>query len=129
MPKSPVQHTEVFFGDMRDIHATGGGDQETSYYAPLANLLNALGGELKPKVRCVLQLKNRGAGKPDGGLFTADQFRKGRGSAPDADPLEGQPPSRGVIEVKSPDKDMSVVLQSEQVEKYWSVYSKRSVNE
>jgi len=26
------------------------------------------------KVCCVIQLQNRGAGMPDGGLFTADQF-------------------------------------------------------
>ncbi len=48
--------------------------------------MNEVGKKLKPKVKYVLQLANRGAGKPDGGLFTADQFEK----LSDAEPLPGQ---------------------------------------
>ena len=56
----------------------GGGVAETSGYAALANLLNEVGGGLKPKTRCILHPHNQGAGIPDGGLYTIDQFeRKG----------------------------------------------------
>jgi hypothetical protein len=50
----------------------------------LATLLNAVGQMLKPRVRCVVNLKNQGAGMADGGLFTPDQFPKGT-----EEPLEG----------------------------------------
>ena len=49
--------------------------KETSGYGALANLLNAVGHTLKPKVRCIIHPKNSGAGLPDGGLFTPDQFK------------------------------------------------------
>ena len=41
---------------MRRIRAAGGGTGELSYYSPLNNLLNAVGGSLRPKVYCVSQL-------------------------------------------------------------------------
>src|SRR5680860_1146108 len=46
----------------------GGGVAETSGYAALANLLNEVGGGLKPKTRCILHPHNQGAGIADGGL-------------------------------------------------------------
>ncbi len=54
----------------------GGGVAETSGYAALANLLNEVGGGLKPKTRCILHPHNQGAGIPDGGLYTVDQFER-----------------------------------------------------
>jgi hypothetical protein len=54
---------------------------ETSGYGPLATLLNEVGRYLKPKVRCVINPANRGAGIPDGGFFVASQFEKGRASS------------------------------------------------
>jgi hypothetical protein len=36
--------------------------EETSYYPALANLFNAVGRILKPKVRCNLHPRNQGAG-------------------------------------------------------------------
>ena len=63
---------ETYLRDLRDIRSTGAAVKETSYYPPLANLLNAVGQTLKPRVRCVINLKNQGAGLPDGGLFTPD---------------------------------------------------------
>ena len=63
---------EVFFADLRDIHLSGAGVKETSFYGPLANLLNEIGHALKPKVRCIINLANQGAGIPDGGLFTPE---------------------------------------------------------
>lgn len=70
---------EIYIRELRDIRATGAGVKETSYYNALANLLNTIGATLQPKVRCVMQLKNQGAGMPDGGLFTARQFQKRSG--------------------------------------------------
>lgn len=56
------------------MHASGSGTQETSHYTAIDNLLDGIGNTLKPRVRRVMQLKNLGAGNPDGGLFTVDQF-------------------------------------------------------
>ena len=92
--------------------------KETSYYPALSNLLNEVGKHLKPRVRCVINLANRGAGLPDGGLFTGDQFQKGS----DAEPLPGQKPARGVIEVKSTKDDAWVTADGEQVSRYWGSY-------
>lgn len=62
-----------YLSDLRFIRDTGAGVAETSYYAALGNLLNGIGGQLKPAVKCVLTVKNQGAGLPDGGFFTPDQ--------------------------------------------------------
>ena len=86
---------KAYLNDLLIIRSTGANTPETSYYGSLAKLLNAAGQTLKPRVRCVMNLKNQGAGMPDGGLFTPDQFQKGAD-----EPLEGQPPARGVIECK-----------------------------
>jgi hypothetical protein len=108
---------ESYLRDLHDIRSTGAAVKETSYYPPLANLLNAVGQSLKPRVRCVINLKNQGAGMPDGGLFTPDQLQKG------ADvPLEGQPPARGAIECKSTKDDAWVTADTEQVSNYWKKY-------
>jgi hypothetical protein len=65
---------ETYLKELRDIRATGAATEETSYYTPLANLLNEIGRGLKPKVRCVIPIADRGAGLPDGGFFAATQF-------------------------------------------------------
>ena len=49
---------------------------------------------LNPKVFCVGELADQGAGHPDFGLYAAKQVQKGR-------PRDGQMPERGVVEVKS----------------------------
>ena len=67
---------ETYLRELRDIHSTGAAVPETSYYGCLERLLNEVGKTLKPKVRCVINLANRGAGIPDGGLFTPDQIKK-----------------------------------------------------
>ena len=70
--KTDVNPLEAYLTEMRDIRSTKAGDPETSYYGPLERLFNDIGKTLKPKVRCVISLTNRGAGKPDGGLFTRE---------------------------------------------------------
>src|SRR4030042_7036463 len=101
---------EAYLAELRDIHATHANSPEVSYYPALANLFNAVGKTLKPKVLCVMNLKDQGADTPDGGLFTADQF----GSKADARFAGGLPPSRGAIEVKSARKEVKVIAASEQ---------------
>jgi len=58
-------------------------------------------------VHCILTIKNRGAGHPDGGLFTKDQFQRIK----DERLIPGQKPARGAIEVK-PTKDDAVATGS-----------------
>ena len=115
--KSLTMAVETYFDDLRKISASGGGTGELSYYPPLSNLLNAVGGSLKPKVFCVSQLAHLGAGHPDFGLYAAKQVQKGQ-------PKKGQGPlpECGVVEVKSADDDVWLTANSAQVSKYWELY-------
>ncbi len=79
---------------MVQIRSTGGATSETSYYSALENLLNEIGKALKPAVICNGQLRDQGAGHPDFGLYSKNQFSKG---APKSG--QGEIPERGVIEV------------------------------
>ena len=97
------------------MRASGGATGERSSYVPLANLLNAVGATLKPKVFCVTELADQGAGHPDFGLFTAQQVQRGR-------PREDQTPERGVVEVKSVDDDAWLTAAGDQVSRYWERY-------
>ncbi|MBP7339947.1 N-6 DNA methylase [Niveispirillum sp.] len=98
--------------------ASGGSVRERGHYGALQNLLNNLGATLKPKVHCISELANAGAGSPDFGLFTAPQLV--------FDTNEGvraiRPPDRGVVEAKSPDTAIERVEASEQVTQYWERY-------
>ncbi|MYE86686.1 MAG: hypothetical protein F4X31_10655, partial [Gammaproteobacteria bacterium] len=60
---------EDYLADLRRVRASGGATGERSSYGPLANLLNAIGATLKPKVFCVGELADQGAGHPDFGLY------------------------------------------------------------
>ena len=106
---------EAYLSDLRRIRASGGATSERSYYSPLTNLLNAIGGMLKPKVFCVGELAEQGAGHPDLGLYGARQVKGGK-------PNKGQSPERGVVEVKPVTDDAWLTASSEQVSKYWSKY-------
>ncbi|MBU4231505.1 MAG: N-6 DNA methylase, partial [Proteobacteria bacterium] len=108
---------ETYIRELYDIRSTGAATPETSYYGPLAALLNEVGKTLKPKVKCIINLKNRGAGLPDGGLFTPDQFQKTA-----TEPLPGTIPARGVIEVKSASQDAWLTAEGKQVSGYWGKY-------
>jgi len=52
---------EKYLKGLGEIYRTGGGVGEESYYGTLETLLNEIGRKLKPRVRCVGQLKNVGA--------------------------------------------------------------------
>lgn len=110
---------EAYFSSLRDIYNSGAGVAETSYYAPLSTLLNEVGHKLKPKVSAIINLRNTGAGIPDGGLFTAPQLR---GLEPGCDPLAGQLPNRGAIEVKGTSDDAFQIAQGDQVARYVERY-------
>jgi hypothetical protein len=109
---------ENYIRELLDIRRSGEAVKETSYHDPFARLMNEVGQKLKPKVRCILTIKNRGAGIPDGGLFTADQLQRG----PEAELVRGQVPARGVIEIKSTGEDILRIANSEQVLRYLDRY-------
>ncbi|MEU2282889.1 type ISP restriction/modification enzyme [Streptomyces sp. NPDC013178] len=105
---------------LQTIHATGEAVPETSYYGQLESLLNEVGGTLTPAVTCVLTTKNRGAGLPDGGLFTAQQAVAEAGDSA----LSARAPERGVVEVKGVAQDVVKIAGSAQVQRYLSRYGK-----
>lgn len=109
---------ETYFYELFDIHSSGQAVKETSYYGPLANLFNEIGKTLKPRVRCIINLKNRGAGIPDGGLFTPDQLQK----VSEAEQSISLNPARGVIEIKGTGDDVGRIAKSEQVLRYLERY-------
>ncbi len=113
-----VHPLETYLTNLAEVRASAAGTKETSYYPALHALFNEVGRDLKPKIRCILQLANRGAGNPDGGLYTPDQFQK----LTDDEPITGQKPSRGAIEIKSTRDDAWLTSDGEQVTKYWKEY-------
>ena len=106
---------EAYFADLRRVRASGGATGERSAYGPLETLLKAVGATLKPRVFCVGEMADQGAGHPDFGLYTAKQVQKGQ-------PRDGQTPERGVVEVKSSGEDMDASGVREQVSRYWGRY-------
>lgn len=113
---SPV---EAYLVELHAIHAARVGTPETSYYPALANLLDAIGRQLKPRVRGVMQLASRGAGIPDGGLFTAEQFQQ---VPEDGILAHGPLPARGVIEAKGTAVRLADLAVAEQTRRYLDRY-------
>ena len=87
------------------------GTPELSHYTALDNLFDAIGDQLKPKVRAVVHHSEAGGDQPDLGFFAA--AAKG--------PLSGSP-DRGVVEVKGSEADLDHLIASEQVAKYWRTH-------
>ena len=106
---------EDYLDDLRKIRSSGGATGERSYYPPLTNLLNAVGSTLKPKVFCVSELAQQGAGHPDLGFYAAKQMQRGR-------QREGQLPEGGVVEVKPVGDDAWLTTDGDQVSRYWDRY-------
>ena len=106
---------EAYFSDLGRVRASGGGTGERSSYGPLAGLLDAVGATLEPRVFCVGELADQGAGHPDFGLYAATQARKGKVH-------EGQAPERGVVEVKAPGDDAWITAAGDQVSRYRGRY-------
>ena len=105
----------AYCAELQQVYASGGATGERSSYGPLATLLNGVGATLRPKVFCVGELANQGAGHPDFGLYGARQLQRGA-------PQEGQIPERGVVEVKSANDDAWLTATSDQVSRYWERY-------
>ena len=113
-----MQHQIVsdYLAEIARIRATRAGTGEISYYGALTGALNAAGERLKPRVFCVPNLRNRGSGFPDMGLFVVT-----RGHPPEDWP-EAQSPERGVVEVDDIPADLSVKSNSDQVSRYLAAY-------
>ena len=71
---------------------------------------------LKPKVFCVGELADQGAGHPDFGQYAAKQVRRG------GQPKDDQLPEYGVVEVKSAEDDAWLTAESAQVSSYLGRY-------
>src|SRR5216117_3595803 len=113
---------ETYLEELNAIRSSGGAVKETSYYPALSNLLNEVGKTLKPRVRCIINIQNAGAGLPDGGLYTAEQFQKQAKGALKGELREGQFPARGAIEVKSTGEEVKNIARSGQVMRYVNRY-------
>ena len=109
------QAVETYLAKLYRLRSTGGATAETSFYSALEELLNAIGNDLKPKVFCLSQLADQGAGHPDFGLFTAAQCQRGQ-------PRPGNVPERGVVEVKPLRENAWFTAETSQVSKYWGRY-------
>ena len=108
----------AYFTELRRIQASGGATGERSAYGALTDLLNAVGDTLRPKVFCVPELADQGAGHPDFGLYTTRQTQRAR----DQRQRRGQLPERGVVEVKSAADDAWLTADGEQVSRYRQRY-------
>ena len=84
------QAVEAYFAELGRVRGSGGATGELSYHPALGTLLNAVGATLKPRVFCVGELADQGAGRPDFGLYAAKQLQKGR-------PREGRMPEHGAV--------------------------------
>ena len=118
MPTNSSKLTSIvedYLADLRRVRASGGATAERSTYAALANLFDAIGATLRPKVFCVPELADQGAGHPDYGLYAAGQVQRGT-------PCRGQVPEHGVVEVKPAGDDAFQTAESSEVSDYWERY-------
>src|SRR5437867_4023122 len=109
---------ETYFQELSHIRSSGAAVKETSYYPVLSKLLNEIGKQLRPRITCIMPIASQGAGLPDGGLFTQDQFQ----TKTEISPIKGQLPAAGVIEVKGTSDDTLITAKGTQVSKYWEKY-------
>ena len=101
---NPANPLAEYLQRMRQIKASGAATPETSYYGPLEALLNAVGDTLSSKAYAVIQVPQKGAGLPDGGIFEKNP----------ANTL------RSLIEIKPAHDDSWRVASGPQVTKYWN---------
>ena len=114
--KKLVVAIETYFADLSNIRASGGGTDERVLLSSAEQ--SAEGRQvrsLQPKVFCVGELAEQGAGHPDFGLYAAKQVQRRR-------PRKGQVPECGVVEVKPVGDDAWLTAESDQVSKYWDRY-------
>jgi hypothetical protein len=107
-----------YIADLRAIRSTGSATAETSFYPPLDRLFNATGQFLIPPVLFSIQLRNSGAGMPDGGFFPQPK-RQRRTAEPE--PLQN--PERGVVEIKPADYNLDILAADAQTLRYLRQYA------
>lgn len=115
MNRSIAEVVEAYFERIRTTRALGAGTPETSYYDAVKGLFDAIGATVTPHVHCLSQLANTGAGSPDFGLYSGNQLQRG-------EPRAGQPPSRGVVEMKGVEDDTLFKTNPAQISKYFDKY-------
>ena len=119
----PERLLRLYLRSLYEDHASGEAAVEVSGYGALQALLNSAGERLSPRVRAVVNPRNRGAGTPDGGLFTSDQLRRDRGDGESVtDDWPAQLPARGAVEVKGLREDVEEIAATEQVSRYLERY-------
>ncbi len=104
---------EAYFAELARLRASGGATEERSSYPALAALLNAVGATLAPRVFCVAEPADRGAGHPDFGLYVERPADEGGGL------FEERAPDRGAVEAKPPGDDAWLAAAGGQVARYW----------
>ncbi|MCY4438293.1 MAG: N-6 DNA methylase [Chloroflexi bacterium] len=112
---------ESYLADLRRIRDSGGATDERSLYPPLSTLLNAIGDTLKPKVFCVSDMAEQGAGHPDFGIYVKRRSSGSRSKA-GLKASKSDVPERGVVEVKPLSDDAWLTAESAQVSRYWERY-------
>jgi len=106
-----------YITDLRAIRSTGSATAETSFYPPLDRLLNTAGQKLKPAILFSTQLRNQGAGMPDGGFFPQPARQRRN-----AEPPILQNPERGVVEIKPADYNLDTLTNEPQTLRYLKQY-------
>jgi hypothetical protein len=119
----PMRPLQTYLTQLVRTRASHAHTPETSFYPALKALLDSVGERLSPPVLCVMNLRNAGAGLPDGGLFTTDQLEQSTADAASElkPPLQAIP-SRGAIEVKPPSQNLETLANSPQVSRYGDRY-------
>jgi len=113
----PAHSVADYLTELRAIRSTGSATAETSFYPPLTALLNAAGQTLTPTVLFSTQLRDSGAGLPDGGFFP--QAKRQRRVA---EPQPLQNPERGVVEIKPAETNLDVLAGEPQILGYLRQY-------
>ncbi len=121
-PTNATSAVAAYFTHLRRLQQSGGATGERSAYGALTDLLNAVGDTLRPKVFCVPELADQGAGHPDFGLYTTRQTQRGGSQSQRQRKRRGQLPERGVVEVKSVADDAWLTAAGAQVSRYWQRY-------
>ncbi|MGA8030512.1 MAG: type ISP restriction/modification enzyme [Bryobacteraceae bacterium] len=115
MPRTIPNPVERYLIAMRTAHSLGTHTAETTFYTPFANLLNTIGERIRPKVHFQAHPGTHGAGLADGGLFPLSRSTQ-------REPLPGQLPERGAVEIKPPGTSLPTLAQSAQVRRYLETY-------
>lgn len=113
----PTYSVAQYITDLRAIRSTGSATAEASFYPPLDRLLNTAGQKLKPPVLFSTQLRDQGAGMPDGGFFPQPNRQRRN-----AEPPILQNPERGVVEIKPADYNLDTLTNDDQIRRYLEQY-------